>query len=155
MSDAELHIRTYHDSDRDEVIDLWHRCDLYRPWNDPVKDIEAKTAIQPELFFIGTVDEKIVATVMAGFDGHRGWIYYLGVLPEFRCMGFGERIMRKVEEELKKLGCRKINLQVRTSNKDAPEFYKKIGYRNDDVISMGKRIDSDGKKSEQTDGPER
>jgi ribosomal protein S18 acetylase RimI-like enzyme len=144
MEDVQFSIRIYRDSDRDEVIELWHRCDLYRTWNDPVRDIEGKMSVQPELFFVGTVDEKIVATVMAGFDGHRGWIYYLGVLPEYQRMGFGKKIMRKAEEELKKLGCWKINVQVRTSNREAPEFYKKIGYRRDDVISMGKRIDSDG-----------
>jgi hypothetical protein len=75
----EFKIRLFQDSDRSDVIELWHRCNLVVPQNDPQHDIDLKLRAQPDLFFVGTVSNRIVATVMAGYDGHRGWIYYLAV----------------------------------------------------------------------------
>ena len=137
---AEFEIRSYQASDESAVIDLWHRCNLVVPQNDPQKDIEMKRKVQADLFFVGTIDNRIVATAMAGYDGHRGWIYYLAVDPDYRRQQIGRRIMEKAESALKALGCSKINLQVRTSNQAVISFYERLGFSDDDVIGLGKRL---------------
>ncbi len=137
---AELKIRSYRAADQSAVIDLWHRCNLVVPKNDPQKDIEMKGQVQADLFFVGKINSRIVATVMAGYDGHRGWIYYLAVDPDFQRQGLGRRMMEKVERELQRRGCPKINLQVRTSNQAVISFYGRLGYSDDDVIGLGKRL---------------
>jgi len=136
----EFKIRLFQDSDRPDVIDLWHRCNLVVPQNDPQHDIDLKLKTQPDLFFVGTVSNKMVATVMAGYDGHRGWIYYLAVDPDDQRKQIGRRMMAKAESALQKRGCPKINLQVRTSNQAVISFYKRLGFSNDDVIGLGKRL---------------
>jgi ribosomal protein S18 acetylase RimI-like enzyme len=133
-------IRPYHKTDELAVIQLWQDCGLVVPWNDPGLDINRKLAIQRELFLVGCLNMKIIATVMAGYDGHRGWINYLAVHPDHQNSGIGRRIMEDVEHRLLKMGCPKINLQVRSTNKEVISFYKKIGYRIDDVVSFGKRL---------------
>ena len=138
-----MHIRPFHADDQTDVIDLWRRCDLLRPWNDPHQDIARKLKVNPELFLVGVVDDKIVATVMAGYEGHRGWINYLAVDPDQRRGGLGRAIMAEAERLLAEVGCPKINLQVRSSNAQVIEFYRAIGYGTDDVISMGKRLKND------------
>ncbi len=125
----EFKIRSYQASDESAVIDLWHRCNLVVPQNKPKKDIEMKLKIQPDLFFVGTVSGRIAATVMAGYDGHRGWIYYLAVDPDYQRKQIGHRMMEKAESELQKLGCPKINLQVRTSNQAVISFMNDWGFR--------------------------
>ena len=137
---AEFKIRSYQDADRSAVSDLWHRCNLVVPQNDPHKDIEMKCQVQPDLFFVGTIEKQIVATLMAGYDGHRCWIYYLAVDPEYQRQGIGRRMMERAEAALKKRGCPKINLQVRTSNSAVISFYTSLGYSNDDVIGLGKKL---------------
>src|SRR5262245_37133406 len=109
-------IRPFDPADEAAVIALWQRCGLTRPWNDPRKDIARKMAVRPDLFLVGEIDGVIVATVMAGYEGHRGWVNYLGVDPERRREGLGRAIMERVEELLRESGCPKINLQVRASN---------------------------------------
>jgi ribosomal protein S18 acetylase RimI-like enzyme len=136
----EFKIRSYQPSDESAVIDLWHGCNLVVPQNDPKKDIEMKRKVQADLFFVGTVGNRIVATVMAGYDGHRGWIYYLAVDPDYRRQHIGRRMMAKAESALKKRGCPKINLQVRTSNQAVIAFYERLGFSNDDVIGLGKKL---------------
>ena len=137
---AEFGIRSYQAADQAAVIDLWQRCDLVVPQNDPQKDIEMKSRVQADLFFVGTIGSRIVTTVMAGYDGHRGWIYYLAVDPDYQHRGMGRRMMERAEAALKKRGCPKINLQVRKSNPAAIAFYGQLGYSNDDVIGLGKRL---------------
>jgi len=110
------------------------------PWNNPSLDIDRKLKVQKEMFLVGSLNGKIVASVMAGYDGHRGWINYLAVLPEYQETGIGRRIMEEAEKRLREIGCPKINLQVRGSNTGVIEFYKKIGYKIDDVVSLGKRL---------------
>ncbi len=136
----EFKIRLFQDSDRSDVIDLWQGCNLVVPQNDPQHDIDLKLKVQPDLFFVGTVSNKVVATVMAGYDGHRGWIYYLAVDPDYQRKQIGRRMMAKAESALQKRGCPKINLQVRTSNQAVISFYKRLGFSNDDVIGLGKRL---------------
>lgn len=136
-------IRPYQPQDEEAVIQLWQRCELTRPWNDPRKDIARKLSVQPELFLVGVEDGAIVATAMAGFDGHRGWINYLAVAPERQRHGHGRQLMRAVEDALLAVGCPKLNLQVRAGNAKAVAFYEALGYGQDELVSMGKRLISD------------
>lgn len=140
---TELEIRAYKESDQDAVGDLWRECGLVVPWNDPEKDIWRKLSIQREMFLVGSLGSRLVATVMAGYEGHRGWINYLAVATDCRKRGFGRRLMEEAEALLRGIGCPKINLQVRSSNADVAEFYRTIGYSVDDVVSMGKRLEED------------
>jgi ribosomal protein S18 acetylase RimI-like enzyme len=108
--------------------------------NDPHEDIARKCRLAPELFLVGVLDGCIIATVMAGYEGHRGWINYLAVAPGFRNQGVGRRMMQAAEEKLRALGCPKINLLVRFSNRAVQAFYQRLGYGNEDVICMAKRL---------------
>lgn len=136
-------IRPYRSDDESAVISLWQRCDLTRPWNDPRKDIARKLAVRPEWFLVAESDGAVVGTAMVGYDGHRGWVYYLGVDPARQRAGIGRSLMAEAERLLRLEGCPKINLQVRTSNADALEFYRQIGFAMDDVVSLGKRLEHD------------
>lgn len=144
MKRTEIFVRPYRSEDLEQVLALWRACDLVVPWNDPENDIETKQSFQPDLFFVGLSDGKICATVMAGFEGHRGWINYLAVSPGMRFRGIGRRMMEEAEKRLNALGCPKINLQIRSSNTDVIAFYKRIGFSVDDVLSMGKRLKTGG-----------
>ena len=99
--------------------------------------------VQRDLFLVGLLDGKLVATVIAGYEGHRGWINYLADSKECREMGFGRLMMDEAEERLRAIGCPKINLQIRSSNVDVIRFYQSLGYSEDDVVSMGKRLEQD------------
>jgi ribosomal protein S18 acetylase RimI-like enzyme len=138
-----MHIRAYEPSDEAVVVALWERCRLTRPWNDPRKDIARKVQVDPELFLVGTIDDKVVASVMAGYEGHRGSINYLAVDPRCQRSGLGRQIMNAAERLLRERGCPKINLNVRADNLEAVEFYRELGYSLDDVVSMGKRLVDD------------
>jgi ribosomal protein S18 acetylase RimI-like enzyme len=138
-----IEIRPFQAADEDTVVELWRRCNLIRPSNDPHKDIRRKLRVRPDLFLVGVVEGQIVASVMAGYEGHRGWLNYLAIAPEHQRGGFGRMIVEEAERLLRKEGCPKINLQVRTSNQNALEFYRHIGYAVDDVVSMGKRLERD------------
>ena len=105
--------------------------------------IRRKLSIQPELFLVGQIGDRIVATVMAGFDGVRGWIHHLSVHPEYRHQGIASVLMRSAEQGLEALGCTKVNLQVRSTNAGVIAFYRSIGYDVEDRVSMGKRIGGD------------
>ena len=140
---SELEIRPFRESDQDAIVELWVECGLAVPWNDPVKDINRKLTTQRELFLVGAIGPRLVASVMAGYDGHRGWINYLGVAPDCQKLGFGRRMMDEAEARLRELGCAKIQLQVRNTNAGAVGFYWNIGYSVDNVISMGKRLEDD------------
>ena len=135
-----MDIRKFQESDRTEVIALWEQCELVRPQNHPDSDVDMKMSFQPDLFFVGVENELIVATVMAGYQGHRGWINYLAVDPNIQRSGNGEAMMDYAEDALKKLGCVKINLQVRSTNSAVLGFYDSIGYVKDEVTSLGKRL---------------
>jgi ribosomal protein S18 acetylase RimI-like enzyme len=138
-----MHIRPFQPPDEPAVIDLWQRCNLLHPQNDPHKDIARKLAVQPELFLVALDNNAIIGTVMAGYEGHRGWINYLAVDPQKRYQGIGRELMNQAERSLRALGCPKINLQVRTTNEAVLAFYRAIGFTVDDVISMGKRLQQD------------
>ena len=125
------------------VISLWEKCDLLRPWNDPEKDILRKRNVQPEMFLVGVLADDVIATVMGGYEGHRGWVNYLAVAPEHHRKGLGRAMMVEVERLLKQAGCPKVNLQIRGTNTSAIEFYRRLGYQIDDVVSLGKRLEQD------------
>ena len=126
-----------------DAVALWHETGLTRPWNDPHKDIARKVAVADDLFLVGTIDGTVVATVMGGYDGHRGWVNYLAVAPERRGDGLGRTLMEAVEVELRAVGCPKINLQVRDTNTEVLAFYEHLGYAVDAAVSLGKRLESD------------
>src|SRR5438874_5181123 len=132
-----LRIRAFEQVDADGVVALWSDCGLVRAWNDPRKDIARKLSVQRDLFLVGTADGRVVATVMAGYEGHRGWINYLAVAPGCRRQGVARQMMAAVEDRLRRLGCAKINLQIRPDNADAIAFYQRIGFAADAVVNMG------------------
>lgn len=135
-----MRIRPYAAGDETAVIELWDKCRLTRPWNDPRKDIARKLAVQPELFLVGVLGEAIVATAMAGYEGHRGWVNYLAVSPEHQRRGLGKTLMREVEKRLMERGCPKLNVQVRAADGEALQFYRRLGYAQDEAVALGKRL---------------
>jgi len=135
-----LSIDPYQTDEEAAVIALWEACGLTRSWNDPAKDIARKLTTQPELFFIAHLDQAVVGSAMAGYDGHRGWVYYLAVAPDVQRSGIGQQLMARVEQALTALGCPKINLQIRAGNQKVAAFYRALGYQTDEVNSMGKRL---------------
>jgi ribosomal protein S18 acetylase RimI-like enzyme len=136
-------IRPFQKLDEVSVIALWQECELTRPWNNPKEDINRKLTTQPDLFLIGLEGSTIVATAMVGFDGHRGWVHYLGVLPSHQRLAYGKAMMDEAERLLVARGCPKISLQVRPTNATVMAFYRKLGYQVDEVVSMGKRLITD------------
>ncbi len=137
-------IRPFVEADEEHVVALWHAAGLVVPWNDPRRDIARKLTTQPELFLVAQSGGEVVGTVMAGYDGHRGWVNYLAVSPHVQGRGLGRRLMAAAEEALARLGCAKVNLQVRGGNAAAMAFYEALGYRRDAVVSYGKRLAWDG-----------
>lgn len=135
-----MNIRPFQPRDEAAIIELWQRCGLTRPWNNPQLDIERKLTVQPEWFLVGLIDGRLAASVMAGYDGHRGWINYLAVDPEYQRMGLGRLLMQQAERHLANAGCPKINLQIRSDNSDARGFYESLGFVQDPVVSYGKRL---------------
>lgn len=122
------------------VVDLWKRCNLIVPQNDPAEDIRKKLEFQPELFLVGLLDGRVVGSIMVGYDGHRGWINYLAVAPECQRRGYGRQLVYRAIGELKRMGCLKVNLQVRKSNTSVIDFYKRLGFREDEVVCFGMRL---------------
>jgi ribosomal protein S18 acetylase RimI-like enzyme len=141
LDDDRLLIRLFRGADEVDVIALW--CEVFSddpPWNDPAAIIRRKLAVQRELFLVGERRGHVVATVLAGFDGFRGWIYHLAVASVERRQGLGRAMMAEAENQLRRLGCPKINLQVRSSNGEAVQFYRSLGYSIEDRVSMGKLL---------------
>ena len=135
-----IKIRTFQETDTEAIIALWIACDLVKPWNDPHKDIQRKLAVGRDLFLVGELDGEIVACAMGGYEGHRGWVNYLAVHPAQQKKGYGRALMTALEEKLLSAGCPKINLQIRETNLDVIRFYEAIGYKQDKVVSFGKRL---------------
>ncbi len=135
-----LHIRPFEETDTEAVVALWQACDLTRPWNDPYKDIQRKLTVGRDLFLVAVLDGELIGTAMGGYEGHRGWVNYLAVAPEHQKKGYGRLLMTHLETKLLALGCPKINLQVRASNTAVIHFYEAIGYKQDPVVSLGKRL---------------
>jgi len=138
-----MEIAEYREKYGGEVIELWLKCKLVVPSNNPRRDIERKLEVDQDLFLVGIINGKVVTTVMGGYEGHRGWINYLAVDPEHRKKGYGRLIMREVETRIRAKGCPKINLQVRATNDGVIKFYQSLGYSDDNVIGLGKRLEED------------
>lgn len=137
-------IRPFEPRDTESVVALWRACGLTRPQNDPQKDIVRKSKVNPEWFLVAEdATGRVVGTVMAGYEGHRGWINYLGVAPAWQRGGLGRRLMDEAEARLRAAGCPKINLQVRPDNRAAIAFYERIGFAVEGAVSLGKRLESD------------
>jgi len=138
-----MEIRAFDPIDEEPVVQLWTDCGLVVSWNNPHHDIERKLKVQPEMFLVACLDGRIIATVMAGYDGHRGWINYLAVHPQHQHSGIGRRMMHEAESLLRATGCPKINVQVRSKNASVIEFYHRVGFMPDDVVSLGRRLEKD------------
>lgn len=133
-------IRAFTEADTDDVMALWTASGLVRPWNDPRADIRRKLAVQPELFLVATEGPELVGTVMGGYDGHRGSVYYLAADPAHQREGVGRALLTEMERLLTDLGCPKLNLLVRSDNLAVLGFYRGLGYGEDQVVSLGKRL---------------
>lgn len=122
------------------AIELWHRCGLTRPWNDPQDDLARALAAPGSTVLAGRIDGTLVATVMVGFDGHRGWVYYLAVDARFRGAGHGRSMMQRAEAWLARQGAPKLNLMVRADNAAAARFYESAGYVRSDVMVLQRSL---------------
>ncbi|PCE13533.1 hypothetical protein AUC47_06875 [Microbacterium sp. SZ1] len=138
-------IRAFDPRDTEAVVALWEEAGLTRPWNDPRRDIERKLQVQPELFLVAFDDgdgteSRIVGTVMAGYDGHRGWLYYLATALTHRKRGVARAVVEEAERLLLAMGCPKIQLMVREGNESVLAFYDSLGYERFSVSNTGKRL---------------
>jgi ribosomal protein S18 acetylase RimI-like enzyme len=136
-------VRRYADADRERVVQVWRTAGLLRPVWDPYRDIDRKLACDPGGLLVADREGVVVGAVMAGYDGHRGWINYLGVDPAHQREGVGRALVDAAVEYLRDLGCPKVNLQVRRTNSGVVRFYEALGFGEDDVLSMGKRLVGD------------
>jgi ribosomal protein S18 acetylase RimI-like enzyme len=137
---AKLSIRAYEPGDEEQIIALWREVfPDDPPHHDPLEIIHLKTADQPELFFVAAKGPAVVGTIMAGYDGHRGWIYRVAVSPRHQRQGIGSSLVRHAERALRARGAPKINLQIRGTNRGVVAFYERLGFMVEDRISMGKR----------------
>ena len=135
-----MQIRLYRPADEADVVALWQDCGLTRPWNDPYRDIARKLAEQPELFFVGELGGRLIASIMVGYEGHRGVVNYLAVHGDHQGSGYGRVLMAHAEQVLLARGCPKLNVLVRTGNEPVLAFYAKLGYQVDAAVSLGKRL---------------
>jgi len=135
-----MRIRTFNDSDTSAVTELWRASDLVRVQNDPDLDIQHKVADSPWGFLVALIDDRIVGSLMVGYDGHRGWVNYLACHPDFRRQGVASGLMSRAVELLVERGCPKLNLQVRDGNAAAVGFYESLGFSDDHVTSLGRRL---------------
>lgn len=139
-----LQIRAFAPADTEATVQLWQACGLTRPWNDPYQDIDRKLQVQPEMFLVGTdADGAVMASIMIGYEGHRGWINYLAVHPSLQRQGHARRLVQLAEQMLTARGCPKLNLQVRAGNDAVLAFYASLGYVHDHSVCLGKRLIAD------------
>lgn len=124
-----------------DVVALWQSCDLTRPWNDPVSDIAFASRGDHAMVLVGCLDSAVVATVMVGDDGHRGWVYYLAVSPDHRRAGLGATMMAAAEDWLRQRGVEKLQLMVRSENTAVHDFYNRLGYAPQDRIVFSRWLD--------------
>ena len=138
---AALAVADIRDADVGDVIALWQRCGLTRPWNDPASDIALARQNRNSTVLVGRTDGAVAATAMVGHDGHRGWVYYVAVDPDSRMKGLGRAIMDAAEAWLRAAGVPKLQLLVRRENAKAGAFYQSIGYEEADTVVYAKWID--------------
>jgi ribosomal protein S18 acetylase RimI-like enzyme len=138
VSDTEIIL--FEEHHRQAVIALWQKCGLTRAWNDPDKDIDRCLSVAASALFLLLKDGVVIGTVMTGYDGHRGAVYYLSVDPDEQGHGYGRRLMAHCEAYLTSLGCPKINLFVRKDNSLVHKFYDGLGYALETSAAFGKRL---------------
>lgn len=148
MTGTAVCIREFERRDTEQAVALWEACGLTRPWNDPLADIERALAVQPDLFLVAEESlagsaRALVGTVMSGYDGHRGWMYYLATAPSHRGRGIARKLVSAVESLLEARGCPKVQLMVRAENERAVGFYRALGYETGEVLVLGKRLIED------------
>ncbi len=125
-------------TDKEAVVALWRACGLTRPWNDPDRDFALAMASEASTLLVARADGAIAGSVMAGFDGHRGWVYYLAVSPDHRRAGLGRALMAAAEAWLRARGAPKLQLMVRGGNSEALAFYEALGLERQDVVTLGR-----------------
>jgi len=133
-------IRALESDDVEAVVRLWEKTELTRPWNDPFADIARAREVWPDLMLVATEGKALVGSVMAGYDGHRGWLYYVATDPSRRGRGIGSALVAEAERRLAALGCPKVQLMVRRENSSVLAFYDALGYDDGDVVTYGKRL---------------
>ncbi|TMJ47294.1 MAG: GNAT family acetyltransferase [Alphaproteobacteria bacterium] len=134
-------IKSIEDDDITEVIALWQRCGLTRAWNDPAADIALARREANATVLLARTDGTLVASVLVGHDGHRGWVYYVTVDPDHRSKGYGGQIMRAAEDWLRARGIEKLQLMVRGDNPEVHAFYQSIGYIEQERVVFAKWLD--------------
>jgi len=138
-----IDLRAFEIADTEAVVSLWQTTGLTRSWNNPYQDISRKLRVQPELFLVATDAGELVGTVMAGYDGHRGWLYYLASDPTRRGEGIARALVGEAEERLLAMGCPKVQLMVRPGNDTARGFYDALGFEPFETWATGKRLIAD------------
>jgi ribosomal protein S18 acetylase RimI-like enzyme len=129
---------------RGQVVALWKTAFGYgTAHNKPNLVIDKKGEVDDQLFFVAVDDTAVVGTIMAGYDGHRGWIYSVAVSGSHRRQGIGSCLVSHAERALARKGCMKINLQIMEGNESVTAFYSSLGYSVEKRVSMGKRITED------------
>ena len=128
-------------TDREAALALWHAAGLTRPWNEPGADFDLALSNPTSTILLAREESAVVGSVMVGFDGHRGWVYYLAADPQLLGQGVGRALMRAAEHWLVGLGCPRIRLMMRTDNRAARGFYEAIGYDDQAVITLGRTLD--------------
>jgi ribosomal protein S18 acetylase RimI-like enzyme len=152
---ARARIRAAVDGDVEAIGALWRACGLWRPWNDPVRDIAFCRAAADAELFVAEANDRLAGTVMCGHDGHRGWVYYLAVDPTVQRQGLGRRLMRHAERWLRRRGAPKCQLMVRNGNRPVEAFYRALGYERSDVFVMERFLDKAAAAARQAAGLER
>jgi ribosomal protein S18 acetylase RimI-like enzyme len=138
-------IRIFDERDTQAVLALWAQAfpeyaTPGKPQRNPRLSIRNKLAMQPEFFFVGLLEERVIGTVMVGYDGHRGWMYSLAVAEDERGNGYARALVEHAERALAAIGCPKLNLQIMANKPEMQAFYAKLGYQIDEVVSFGKRL---------------
>lgn len=132
-------VRSFRAADRAALEQLWAQVFAADPpRNAPARMLDDKLKVQPELLLVAEVDETLAGAGIAGYDGVRGWLYHLAVLPQYRRHGIATQLVRAAESKLRGLGCRKVNLQIRATNSEVKAFYQSLGYEVEDRVSMGR-----------------
>ena len=136
-----MKIRPYRDGDKRELLTLWTEIfPAESPHNDPQTSLDKKLRTDRDLLLVALIDDRVIGSVMGGYDGHRGWVCSLAVTPSHRRQGIASSLMHAIEEKLKARGCLKVNLQVLSSNAEVVSFYKELGFKIEERISMGKKL---------------
>jgi ribosomal protein S18 acetylase RimI-like enzyme len=142
-------VRRYRESDEEAVLALWEAAGIGRPWLDLRAEIAEKLRRDRDLFLVAVepsehdaegADERLVGAAMGAYDGRRGWIYHLATAPECQRRGIGRALVVELERAMRAIGVSKINLQVRADNVGVVGFYERLGYTDEHLVSMGKRL---------------